>query len=228
MAQSVVIKSNKHGIQLRLDANLPFEELLRDIIAKFQESEGFFKNAKVALSFEGRTLTPQEEEQIVEAIEANTKIHIICVLDNDPLREEKTKRRIEERFTEGAMTNGIFYKGTLRSGQMVESETSLVILGDVNPGAQVSARGNIVVLGSLKGKAYAGTDGNTRAYVFALDMNPVQIVIGDVIARSADGPALFGKKKRKKDATPTEPQIALISDGNIYIEPISKELLNYL
>ena len=39
---AVVIKSNKYGINLILDRDLPFEELLDAIIAKFLESEKFF------------------------------------------------------------------------------------------------------------------------------------------------------------------------------------------
>ena len=68
MSQAVVIKSNKYGINLILDKDMPFQELLTAIKEKFQESEKFFKNAKMAISFEGRTLTQEEEYQIIETI----------------------------------------------------------------------------------------------------------------------------------------------------------------
>ena len=45
MSQSVMIKSNKYGINLVLDPNIPFVELLKDVIEKFKASEKFFKNA---------------------------------------------------------------------------------------------------------------------------------------------------------------------------------------
>ena len=47
-----------------------------------------------------------------------------------------------------------------------------------------------------------------------------QIRIGDVIARSSDGAA---RRKKKADDTP---KIAFVEDGNIYIEPITKDVLN--
>ena len=53
MSQSVMIKSNKYGINLVLDPNIPFVELLKDVIEKFKASEKFFKNAELAISFEG-------------------------------------------------------------------------------------------------------------------------------------------------------------------------------
>ena len=53
---SVIIKSNKYGLMVILDDKMPFQELLLDIADKFQESANFFKNAKMAITFRGRTL----------------------------------------------------------------------------------------------------------------------------------------------------------------------------
>lgn len=225
MQQSVVLKSNKYGINLILNDNMNFEELLQCIIDKFKESESFFKNAKMAISFEGRKLTQEEEFQIIEAITENSSVNIICILDNDQLKEEMVRQKIEQFEDEQAGKTGEFYKGTLRSGQVLDCESSVVVIGDVNPGAKVISKGNIVILGALKGNAYAGANGNEMAFVAALDMDPVQIKIGDVIGRSADKTS-SDKKKKKQPVIPAEPQVAIVKDGNIYIEPITKGLLN--
>ena len=66
MSQSVMIKSNKYGINLVLDPNIPFVELLKDVIEKFKASEKFFKNAELAISFEGRKLSEEEENRIID------------------------------------------------------------------------------------------------------------------------------------------------------------------
>ncbi len=225
MQQPVVLKSNKYGINLILNDDMEFKELLQCIIDKFKESEGFFKNAKMAISFEGRELTQEEEFQIIEAITENSSVNIICILDNDQLKEELVRQKIDQFEEEQAGKTGEFYKGTLRSGQVLDCETSVVVIGDVNPGAKVISKGNIVILGALKGNAYAGANGNELAFVAALDMDPVQIKIGDVIGRSADKTG-NEKKKKKHPTPPAEPQVAIVKDGNIYIEPITKGLLN--
>ncbi|MCI9531052.1 MAG: septum site-determining protein MinC [Lachnospiraceae bacterium] len=230
MSTPVVLKSNRYGINLILDSEIGFEELLGCISQRFQESAAFFKDARLAVSFEGRELTQEEEFRIVEAITGNSSIEIICILDNDMLREEMVRQKIEQFEEEQSGRTGEFYKGTLRSGQVLDCESSIVILGDINPGAKIISKGNIVVLGALKGNAYAGASGNEQAFVAALDMDPIQIRIGDVIARSADKPSqdrtLLGKKKGKKKPEAAEPQVAVVKDGNIYIEPITKGLLN--
>lgn len=228
MSQTVILKSNKYGINLILDEEVGFEQLLSDIIAKFEEAESFFKNAKMALSFEGRALTEEEQYRIVEAISEHSSLSILCIIDNDELREQMVRGILEAQEEETALRSGQFYKGTLRSGQLLECETSVVILGDVNPGAKVISRGNIVVLGALKGNAYAGASGSDTAFVAALEMDPVQIKIGDVIGRSADRAMWVANKKKKKAEPVVDPQVAMVKDGNIYIEPITRGLLNNL
>ena len=155
MSQAVVIKSNKYGINLVLDKTMPFRELLVAIKEKFLESEKFFKDAKMAISFEGRELTQEEEYQIIETITENTSISIICIVDNDESHADLVKQQIDAYYDSVSGREGEFYRGTLRSGQVLESVSSVVIVGDVNPGAKIISQGNIVVLGALKGNAYA-------------------------------------------------------------------------
>ncbi len=214
---SVVIKSNKYGITLVLDRDTPFAELLTQIGEKFKASARFFKGAQMVLAFEGRVLNQDEQMQVLRVIEENSGPEILCVMEQDALKESFMRAALEERKAGQTSSDGRFYKGTLRSGQVLESETSIIILGDVNPGATVVSKGNVVILGSLKGTVQAGAAGNDSAFVAALDMAPMQIRIADCIARSGDG--------RKAKAS-TEPMIAYTEDGNIYMEPLTKEAIN--
>ncbi|MEI3177888.1 MAG: septum site-determining protein MinC [Lachnospiraceae bacterium] len=222
MSQPVVLKSNRYGINLIMDADMPFGQLEEAILEKFRESEKFFKNAKIAISFEGRRLSQEEEFSILDMIAKNTSIQVICVVDQDEMREQMYKEKIDSYYQDVADNTGEFYKGTLRSGQVLKCDTSIVIIGDVNPGAKIIAKGNIVILGSLKGNAYAGAAGDESCFVTALDMDPVQIKIGNVIGRSADRGPWEAIRNRHRTM---DPQIALVSKGNIMIEPITHGLL---
>ncbi len=221
MSQPVVLKSNPHGINLILDPDMPFTELKKEILKKFEDTDRFFKNVKIGLSFEGRVLSQEQEYEILDLIEKNTSIQVVCIIENDERIDAYYAEKIRAFEDAQAGRTGEFYKGTLRSGQVIECESSIVILGDVNPGAKIIARGNIVILGSLKGNAYAGAAGDESAFVAALDMDPVQIRIGDAIGRSADKGPLSAIKNRKKVM---EPQIAIVSEDGILIEPITKGL----
>ena len=223
--QPVIIKSNKYGLIVILDTKLSFEELKKEVADKFRSSAKFFGDAEMAVCFQGRDLTLDEEMELADTISMSCQIQIVSIVDEDKELEEKMQRAVE-RKEEGPedlmnLQDGRFYKGTLRSGQVLESETSVIILGDVNPGARVISKGNVIVLGCLKGNVFVGAAGNEAAFVAALTMEPMQIRIGDVIARCSDN----APAKKKKKAADT-PKIAYVEDGNIYIEPITKEVLN--
>ena len=217
MNNSVIVKGNKYGIVVILDDTLDFEQLKKDLAAKFSESSKFFGDAKMAISFEGRKLSIDEQKEVLDIIAENSSLHIVCVMDNDKGQEEKCKKSLEDKLLELSNRTGQFYKGTLRSGTVAEFETSVIIMGDVNNGARVVSKGNIIILGALKGTACAGATGNTNAFVVALDMSPLQIRIADIIARSPDKPL----KDEVKEA-----KIAFLEEGNIYIEPLNRSVIN--
>lgn len=219
MNNSVVIKGNKNGIVVVLDENMPFDELKGCIVEKFTSASKFFENANMAISFEGRKLSDNEEREVLDVIAKETDLNIVCVIDNDELRQQYFKKAVDNKIAEVTAHSGQFYKGTLRSGQVLESESSIVILGDVNPGGKVIAKGNVVVLGSLKGNIFAGAGGDEDAFVVAIEMDPMQIRIGTVIARCSDSAT---KSKFKKG----EAKIAYVEDGNIYIEKLEKDVLS--
>ena len=216
MKNSVIIKGTKSGIIVHLDSELPFDELSKKVCEKFKSSADFLGSSQIALSFEGRTLTDEEQLILVGCITDNSNLDIVCVIDDNAEREAYFSKSLEEKLMSMNTNTGQFYKGTLRSGQVLEFDTSIVIHGDVNAGAQVVSTGNVIVLGKLLGNVYAGASGKDSCFVVALKMNPTQIRIGDVIARSPD-------EKRKVE---TEPQIAFSQEGNIYIERLDRNVLN--
>lgn len=216
MNHNVIIKAYNGGIVVVLDKALSFEDLKLEIAAKFKESSKFFNNAQMAISFEGRVLSEEEKIEILDIISENSELQIVCIVENDPEKERQFEKSMNERLMELSTNTGQFYKGNLRSGQVLELETSVIVIGDVNPGARVVSKGNIIVLGALKGNAFAGAAGNEKSFVVALDMMPVQIRIADIIARAPDKPV---------KPTIKETKIAFIEDGNIYIEPLNKDIL---
>ena len=238
MDNSVIIKGSKNGITVFLDEEMPFEELLENVSDKFKNASKFFNNATMAISFDGRDLSAEEEKRILNVISDVSELNIVCVLDeNNDIKsvyEEAVKKAMnsfnishqpERQKITDPKTTCMFYKGTLRSGQVFEADGSVVVLGDVNPGGKVVAKGSVIVLGSLKGNIFAGVDGNENAFVVALGMSPMQIKIGDIIARSSDsGVNKISKGKNKSKIL--EPKIAYVYDQNIYVEDLEQNALD--
>ena len=100
------------------------------------------------------------------------------------------------------------HRGTLRSGDHLEVDGSLLVLGDVNPGARVSAAGDVRIWGRLRGVAHAGSGGNQQARIVALQLRPLQLRIASAVARGPEDqpPAGFCEQ-------------AVLRGGAIAIEP---------
>ena len=167
-----MIKGSSNGITVVLDNDMPFEELLDNISEKFKNASKFFNNANMAISFNGRDLSSEEEKRILDIISEVSDINIVCVLDNDNEIKEVYENAVRKAMSsiepaapaveKQQKSECMFYKGTLRSGQIFEADGSVVVLGDVNPGGKVVAKGSVIVLGSLKGTIFAGVDGNEK------------------------------------------------------------------
>lgn len=179
MKDHVMIKSSKYGLTVYLDDSLPFEELLMEIEKKFRASVHFFEGNEMALSFENRILTKAEEQKIVDLISDTAKIQILCIIERDDKTGKIYKRVVEQTLAARHEPDGLFYKGTLKRRQVLESETSIIVIGDIEEGATVVAKGNIVVIGTISGCAYAGASGNQEAFIAALDMEPLRLRIAD-------------------------------------------------
>ena len=92
MDNSVIIKGSKSGITVFLDNEMPFEELLESVSDKFKNASKFFNNANMAISFDGRDLSAEEEKRILNVISDVSELNIVCVLDeNNNIDEEALK-----------------------------------------------------------------------------------------------------------------------------------------
>ena len=137
-------------------------------------------------------LTSPSAKQPIRGIPANPPNTSIY---HESLSEEKEKAE--------------FIRHTLRSGQVERFlEGNIVVIGDVNPGAEVTASGDIIILGNLRGIAHAGALGNIAATVIAMNMEPTQLRIGNVITRPPS------RKHRRKPVM----EVARIKQGNVIVE----------
>lgn len=221
MKDAVIIKSYPNGIALILSSECSFEELLAEITFKFTESKAFFGEARMALSMEGRKLSDAEQLKIIEAIQTCSSLHIVCVVGKDEETEQHFIKALEQvdRHFSREDASGQFYKGTLKNNQVIETESSIVILGDVYPGCAVISAHNIIVLGGLYGEAYAGADGEAGHYVVALEMAPERLKIGDFKYKSSK-PVKWGIKPK------IQPQMAYVKNNRLVLESLTKELLS--
>ncbi len=224
MDTSVVIKGYKNGIILQLNDELPFSELKKRIRAKFRESAKFLGDARMALTFDGRVLSMEEQREVLRIISENTDLEVLLVFDNNQRNDELLKLSMDRVISCMANTTGQIYRGVLAAGRKLTSESSLVICGNVEAGAQVVCGGSIVVLGALNGSAHAGTNSAKEAFVFASVMNPQTLTIGDITFDSAQIDKKEQKRQKKyekKAHLENTARIAFLESDALRIVPVT-------
>jgi septum site-determining protein MinC len=219
MEENVIsFKATVNGLILIMREEDDFETVLEHVEKKLESSGRFFKGASLAVKYRGRKLSTAQAQQIAELLTQKTNAEIksfeedFSLPEKEPEEVEKgwEKPKMRLMFFKG-LEEGLtrFYRGTVRSGQLVSYEGNLVIIGDVNPGGEVIATGNVIVMGSLRGMVHAGADGNKEAVVAALNLQPTQLRIADVITRSPD---------TKEARQALIPELATVKGDLVYIE----------
>lgn len=215
----MLIKSFPNGISLHLDKEEPFEQVLDEIAVKFSEARNFFGRASMALSIEDRKLSAAEEIQILDVIRNNSDLNIVCIVGKDEETNKNFIKALAHTEKKLAEEGGQFVKGSLKNKEVFETESSVIILGDVYPGCAVISAKNIIILGGLYGEAYAGGNGQPDAFVAALEMEPERIKIGDFKYKPT------GKQPKWGIHAKVQPKIAYVKNKKIFFETLTKDLL---
>ena len=202
MKSVLLVSMKKNEILIKINEEASFEKILEILEKKIPVIKKLYKEVKHPIRVTGKYLKTKEVEEIREIITKEVDAEIIFDTVNE-LGLHGIKQAYEQNV-ENSET--YFFKGGMRSGQRIECEGSIVILGDVNNGAEVIAGDNIVVLGILRGLAHAGAKGNKKAIIASHRIESVQIRIANIL------------KEIEKEETQGIKQFASIDNEKIILE----------
>ena len=177
MKNCISIKLTKEEIRIEIKEQATEEQIVECLKKKLTELKKLYKEEKTPILVTGKVLKNKEIEEIKELIQEQIDVEI--KFDSPKDLGLSSIKRVFNREIETSETK--FYKGSLRSGQKIEFEGSLVILGDVNAGSEVMAGDHVIVLGTLRGLAHAGAKGNKKAIIAAEKIEAPQIRIANVV-----------------------------------------------
>jgi septum site-determining protein MinC len=190
----IQIKGLRDGLLVSLD-DAPWEEQRVALLAQVDGQPAFFQGARLALDVASQVLHVNElvdlRDQLSErgiflwavisespTTEKTAQLLGLATRISKPRPEEGRKFAVEDLGEETAM----LLHRTLRSGTRIEFAGHVVVLGDVNPGAEIIAEGHVMVWGRLRGMVHAGSKGNRKAVICALDLSPTQLRIADQVS----------------------------------------------
>ena len=157
---------------------VPIGGWLEEIDATLARSPGFFVGKPVVLDLSAvdlsqsaiaRLIKSLEQRNIrilgidgVNAAQLTTSMPPLLTGGRDSLLAQSEPRKPEAK----PKPNSLMLDSPVRSGQSIFSEGDVTVLGSVASGAEIVAGGSIHVYGALRGRAMAGSNGNTTARIF--------------------------------------------------------------
>lgn len=213
------IKGLRDGLLVSLD-DASWEDQRGALLLQVDMQPSFFQGARLALDVASQVLHVNQLVELRDQL-SERGISLWAVLSESPTTEHTaqllglatriSKPRPEENrplaVDDLGEDTALFQSRTLRSGTRIEFPGHVVVLGDVNPGAEIVAEGNVIVWGRLRGMVHAGSKGNRKAVICALDLSPTQLRIADEVS------AILNPQESPK------PEVARINeDGKLQAE----------
>ena len=185
----ITLKQGKVIIHINEEAEQ--KKIIETLKKKLPELKELYKDDTSPILITGKVLKNKEIDEIHDLISEYLDVDI----DFESPKVLGLYGIKKTFYKDIATSETKFHKGSLRSGQKVEFEGSIVIIGDVNCGAEVISGENIVVLGKLRGLAHAGAKGNKEAIIAGESIESPQIRIADEIYER-DKEAIYQKGAR--------------------------------
>jgi len=174
---NISINLKKDEVLIKIDDDAVQRKILSELCKKLKELKKMYQDEKTPIRVTGKVLTNKELEEVKKAIKKEIDVEV--KFDTPTTLGLHSITRSYKRDVGKSETT--FHRGSLRSGQKMEVEGSIVIIGDVNAGAEVIAADNIAVIGNLRGLAHAGAKGNKDAVIAASTLDVVQLRISNIV-----------------------------------------------
>jgi len=220
----ITIKGKSDGVfEIEIELSSTYAEIKNAIQKKLSRNKDFFSGTGARIIFTGKVLNEAQKKGLRRMLEMDYGvIHVIFsdeTAENYENRDVKIKRAAEpeEEKSDGRISllsksyfnaKSIIVPHTVRSGQRIECEGDVVVLGDVNDGAEVIAGGSVIVMGILRGLVHAGAMGRSDVAVAANTLRPKQLRISGKIAIFPEG--------EESDV----PQVAEFKQGTVVIRSL--------
>lgn len=129
----VSVNLKKDEILIKIDDNSEHEDVLTDLKLKLIDLKKLYQDAKTPIRVTGKILKNIEMDEIKEIIQNEINVEV-----NFDTPKTLGLHSITKSYKKDVgISETKFHKGSLRSGQRMEVDGSIVIIGDVNSGAEI-------------------------------------------------------------------------------------------
>ncbi len=169
----ITLKGSPKGIMLMIE-EVDLATAKEELREKLAPTTEFFCEEMLDVFLTSTSLTDVEVLElhpIVEEVLQKTSVHFI---EEVPKMLPKQHSPLDDLSSDEGITK--FVRTKVTSGEKIEYENNLIIIGDVEKGAEIISGGNVFVMGGLFGSV---TVTNPACVVVAMKLIPEKIQIAD-------------------------------------------------
>ena len=184
----IVFKGARDHVRMIVPETMEEQSLIHEIVSMHSKTSEILGGMGVVLDFQGRKIGEDGLSRLLQAL-WRSGMRVLSWITYDLETQNLLKSagvhvgeyRAPVSREAGSSAPPLALAHSLRSGQRVEHDGDIIIVGHVNDGAEILAGGSVVVWGRLKGLAHAGLNGASGHFIVAGAFEAKQIRIGSKV-----------------------------------------------
>lgn len=176
----ILFKGFAAGILILINQDLDFEKLIKKLIQRLKKEKKFLSEMDLYIRGIERFLDKDEIGMVRKMVRDKTKLDI----KDASVIETETG---ESKLTHFPSTSQTFLQAnpfliinhSLRAGEEVNTNSPVILHGDINPGATLKSPGPAIIIGKVRGDVILRND-DQYPFVFAHGLQPNRLIINSV------------------------------------------------
>lgn len=208
------VKMRNNKIEVVVCEDAEYEQIKSQLFYKLDSLSHFLTKGRPKVLIAGKEFSEGQKREISGIIKTDYNVSDVdfCTVEHLERMHHTQEMLALQPGVNDSAKKSVFKMGRVDTGELIESQGDLTIIGNVDLGAKLIANGNICVLGALRGSAYAGADGDKDAVIVANILEASKLRIAGCVG--------IAPKDNKSIGAP---EYAHISDDTIIIEPVENE-----
>ncbi len=198
-ASGILLKGSGTDLRLTVAEDLNDAGLASEADRLLEEASSILRGSTAVIDLQGRTLNQPFFSALLESLIWPLGMTVASWVTID-VETQRMLRGLGAKLGEPAPVVReprsclpLVVERSLRSGQRIEHEGDVVVVGHVNDGSEIFASGNVSIWGRLQGLVHAGFDGNDDVKVLVRQFEARQIRVGRCFGTMEKNVAWWGQ-----------------------------------
>ncbi len=199
--EKISLKGSANKLKVIIPESMPEEMMWKELDHTALDASNLFTGVDLVINLGGRVISKDFLLRFLKDFVIAHDIRISSWEANDESSRESilsmglnlSRKDIKQSRRSARRSETLVIHSSLRSGQRIEHDGDVLIIGHVNDGAEVIAEGNVSVMGKLKGLVHAGYNSEEDRAIIAASFETKQVRLGTKVSTLSEEADFWGR-----------------------------------